>query len=55
MWQGENAGEYILILCNAIGSPVDSKYIEVGKRRNNSTTKVQWLAFSVYQESVMTC
>ena len=27
--QGENPGEYILILCNAIGSPVDSKYIEV--------------------------
>uniref|UniRef100_A0A7S0R8E2 Anaphase-promoting complex subunit 4 WD40 domain-containing protein n=1 Tax=Chlamydomonas leiostraca TaxID=1034604 RepID=A0A7S0R8E2_9CHLO len=27
--KGENAGEYILILCNAIGSPVDSKYIEV--------------------------
>lgn len=27
--QGENSGEYILILCNAIGSPVDSKYIEV--------------------------
>lgn len=23
------AGEYILILCNAIGSPVDSKYIQV--------------------------
>mmetsp|Transcript_8336 Transcript_8336/g.17822 ORF Transcript_8336/g.17822 Transcript_8336/m.17822 type:complete len:1276 (-) Transcript_8336:992-4819(-) len=27
--KGENPGEYILILCNAIGSPVDSKYIEV--------------------------
>lgn len=27
--QGENPGEYILILCNAIGSPVDSKYIDV--------------------------
>ncbi len=27
--QGENPGEHILILCNAIGSPVDSKYIEV--------------------------
>ena len=26
---GEEAGQYILILCNAIGSPVDSKYIEV--------------------------
>lgn len=29
--QGENPGEYILILCNAIGSPVDSKYIDVSK------------------------
>ncbi|KAG2494620.1 hypothetical protein HYH03_007139 [Edaphochlamys debaryana] len=27
--KGENPGEHILILCNAIGSPVDSKYIEV--------------------------
>uniref|UniRef100_A0A7S3VHU1 Anaphase-promoting complex subunit 4 WD40 domain-containing protein n=1 Tax=Dunaliella tertiolecta TaxID=3047 RepID=A0A7S3VHU1_DUNTE len=27
--KGENPNEYILILCNAIGSPVDSKYIEV--------------------------
>eukprot|EP00798_Chlamydomonas_sp_ICE-L_P009063 gene9063-16189_t len=27
--KGENPGEYILILCNAIGSPVDSKYVEV--------------------------
>jgi len=27
--KGEEAGQYILILCNAIGSPVDSKYIEV--------------------------
>ncbi|KAL6750533.1 intraflagellar transport protein [Haematococcus lacustris] len=27
--KGENTGEFILILCNAIGSPVDSKYIEV--------------------------
>ncbi|KAK3238460.1 WD repeat-containing protein 35 [Cymbomonas tetramitiformis] len=26
--KGEEAGQYILILCNAIGSPVDSKYIE---------------------------
>ncbi|GFH29147.1 WD_REPEATS_REGION domain-containing protein, partial [Haematococcus lacustris] len=26
--KGENTGEFILILCNAIGSPVDSKYIE---------------------------
>ncbi len=33
--QGENAGEYILILCNAIGSPVDSKYIEVRLRLLN--------------------
>lgn len=27
--KGENPGEYILILCNAIGSPVDSKYIDI--------------------------
>jgi WD repeat-containing protein 35 len=27
--KGEEPGQYILILCNAIGSPVDSKYIEV--------------------------
>jgi len=27
--QGEETDQYILILCNAIGSPVDSKYIEV--------------------------
>lgn len=27
--QGESQGEYILILCNAIGSPVDSKVIEL--------------------------
>jgi len=27
--QGENNGEHILILCNAIGSPVDSKVIEL--------------------------
>mmetsp|Transcript_15599 Transcript_15599/g.37800 ORF Transcript_15599/g.37800 Transcript_15599/m.37800 type:complete len:1119 (+) Transcript_15599:1703-5059(+) len=26
---GEESGQFILILCNAIGSPVDSKYIEV--------------------------
>ena len=26
---GEESGQYILILCNAIGSPIDSKYIEV--------------------------
>jgi WD repeat-containing protein 35 len=26
---GEDSGQFILILCNAIGSPVDSKYIEV--------------------------
>lgn len=25
----DNSGQYILILCNAIGSPVDSKYIDV--------------------------
>ncbi len=30
--QGESAGEYILILCNAIGSPVDSKYVAVEPR-----------------------
>jgi WD repeat-containing protein 35 len=27
--KGETHGQYILILCNALGSPVDSKYIEV--------------------------
>eukprot|EP00899_Mesostigma_viride_P008010 jgi/Mesvir1/1720/Mv21173-RA.1 len=27
--KGEEPGQYILILCNAIGSPVDSKYIDV--------------------------
>jgi hypothetical protein len=27
--QGESNGEHILILCNAIGSPVDSKVIEL--------------------------
>ncbi len=27
--QGENPDEHILILCNAIGSPVDSKYMDV--------------------------
>lgn len=27
--QGESQGEHILILCNAIGSPVDSKVIEL--------------------------
>eukprot|EP00232_Nephroselmis_pyriformis_P019088 CAMPEP_0182899530 /NCGR_PEP_ID=MMETSP0034_2-20130328/28121_1 /TAXON_ID=156128 /ORGANISM="Nephroselmis pyriformis, Strain CCMP717" /LENGTH=1198 /DNA_ID=CAMNT_0025033565 /DNA_START=181 /DNA_END=3774 /DNA_ORIENTATION=- len=27
--KGEEPGQYILILCNAIGSPLDSKYIEV--------------------------
>jgi hypothetical protein len=27
--QGEAPGEHILILCNAIGSPVDSKVIEL--------------------------
>ena len=26
---GEESGQFIIILCNAIGSPVDSKYIEV--------------------------
>jgi hypothetical protein len=30
--QGEAPTEYILILCNAIGSPIDSKYIEVEPR-----------------------
>lgn len=27
--QGEAAGEHVLILCNAIGSPVDSKVVEL--------------------------
>lgn len=27
--QGESQGEHILILCNAIGSPVDSKVVEL--------------------------
>lgn len=27
--RGEKHGQFILILCNSIGSPVDSKYIEV--------------------------
>ena len=27
--QGEHQGEHILILCNAIGSPVDSKVVEL--------------------------
>lgn len=27
--QGENTGEHILILCNTIGSPVDSKSIDI--------------------------
>jgi WD repeat-containing protein 35 len=27
--QGEAPGEHIMILCNAIGSPVDSKAIEL--------------------------
>ena len=30
--KGEEAGQFILILCNAIGSPVDSKYFEVSAR-----------------------
>ncbi len=25
----DQSGQYILILCNAIGSPVDSKYIDI--------------------------
>jgi len=28
----DNSGQYILILCNAIGSPMDSKYIDVQPR-----------------------
>ncbi len=28
----DNSGQFILILCNAIGSPVDSKYIDIEVR-----------------------
>jgi hypothetical protein len=41
--QGEAAGEFILILCNAIGSPVDSKYLSIEPKYVSLTGGSWWM------------
>ena len=52
--------QHVLVLCNAIGTPLDSKYIEIGKqlawenRRNFATTSVVFPRNNVWEMSAET-